>query len=441
MPFNAQTWIDDIVRTSHYILPNELPDCGDLDASPDALVQALAAIRTTQVDANPAAALMPARVPQGSQIPSALNTHFEDVVQGLAAYGIDLHPAVRHALLAVALSAPDRENKLDALKPLMTGIDNGLVYQPTMTWTALLRPQWYDPKHYVTPVLKGGVEPSKSAQGVTSAIVLTEDNMRINAAHMFSWAKPVELTQAKIPAPASVWAELADKAWGSPNPPATSLWAMSFGDQKKWWSFLPPGAAAYNPFYTQQHLTDLFINSTQHSDVTHTTRMGYGIADIFPIAKDTALANYVPIGFLLDAPASLNTWLSMYHHAKAPNVVFSIPPQWLDDLTAKISLVKSLDMLPKYSIFNDDALSQSLSAYRQDGDLQRLQTFMEKAVERQMVLRGQTDKNSGDVFDIGLPIDRYFVASPALPIVPLPAPADEEPAPSDSPSVTESFLP
>ena len=27
-------------------------------------------------------------------------------------------------LLAVALSAPDRENKLDAMKPLMTGIDN-----------------------------------------------------------------------------------------------------------------------------------------------------------------------------------------------------------------------------------------------------------------------------------------------------------------------------
>ena len=201
MPFNAQTWIDDIVRTSHYILPDELPDHGDLDASPDDLVKALAAIRTTQVDANPAAALMPARVPQGSHIPSALNTHFEDVVQGLSAYGIELHPAVRHALLAVALSAPDRENKLDAMKPLMTGIDNGFVYQPTMTWTALLRPQWYDPKHYVTPVLKGGVEPSKSTQGVTSAIVLTEDNMRINAAHMFSWAKPVELTQAKIPAP------------------------------------------------------------------------------------------------------------------------------------------------------------------------------------------------------------------------------------------------
>ena len=60
MPFNAQTWIDDIVRTSHYILPDALPDHGDLDASPDDLVKALAAIRTTQVDANPAAALMPA---------------------------------------------------------------------------------------------------------------------------------------------------------------------------------------------------------------------------------------------------------------------------------------------------------------------------------------------------------------------------------------------
>lgn len=421
MPFHAQTWVDDIVRTSHYILPDTAPDVGDLNASPDELIAGFASIRHTMVDDTPGAALMPARIPQGSSIPTSLSTHFEDVVQGLAAYGMDLHPGVRHALLAVALASPDKENKLDSLKVLMTGIDNGLVYQPTVTWAALLRPEWYDPKHYVTPVLKGGAEPSKSTQGVTSSIVLAEDNMRINAAHMFSWAKPVDLTQAKIPAPAEAWAKTADAAWSSPNPPATSLWAMSFGDQNKWWGFLPPGAAAFNPFYTQEHLTGLFINSTQHADISHTARMGNGIADIFPIAKDTALAGYVPVGFLLDAPTSLNTWVSMYMHAKAPNVLFSIPPEWVDDLHSKVALVKSLDMLPKYSIFNDDDLSKSLVEFRKTANLESLQAFMDQAIQRQMVLRGQTTKNAGDVFDLGLPIDRYYVPTPAQPIVPLPS--------------------
>ena len=420
MPFNAQAWIDDIVRTSQYILPEQVPDIGDLNASPDEIIAALAAIRTTAVDATPAAALMPARIPHGSLSPSALSTHFEDVVQGLAPYGMDLHPGVRHALLAVALLQPNRENKIDAMKSLLTGIDNGMAYQPTITWAALLRPEWYDPKHYVTPVLKGGAEPSKSAQGVTTSIVLTEDNMRINASHMFSWAKPIELAQAKIPAPSSAWADTADKAWSSPNPPATSLWALSFGDQNKWWHFLPPGAAAFNPFYTKEHMTDLFINSTQHADVTHTTRMGNGIADIFPVTKDTALAGYVPVGFLLDAPPNLNTWLSMYHHAKAPNVMFSIPPEWVDDLNTKISLVKSLDMLPKYSIFNDDDVSKNLANFRQTGAIESLQQFMDEAIKRQMILRGQTDKNAGDVFDLGLPMDRYYVPSPSVVIVPLP---------------------
>ena len=450
MPFNAQTWIDDIIRTSQYILPEKTLDIGDFDASPEEIIAGLAAITATDVDMSPAAALMPARIPQGSFIPSALSTHFEDIVQGLAAYGMDLHPAVRHALLAVALASTDRENKLDSLKALLTGIDNGMAYQPTITWAALLRPEWYDPKHYVTPMLKGGTEPSKSAQSVTSSIVLSEDKMRINAAHMFSWAKPIKLSEAKIPAPPEVWSEIADQAWSSPNPPATSLWAMSFGDQHKWWNFLPPGAAAFNPFYTQEHLTNLFINSTQHADVTHTTRMGNGIADIFPITKDTALANYVPVEFFLDAPTSLNTWISMYHHAKAPNVIFSIPPEWVDDLNTKIALVKSLDMLPKYSVFNDDTMSKSLADYRQSGELSSLKEFMDQAIQRQMILRGQTDKNAGDVFDLGLPVDRYYVPSPNAVITPLPkivssdipaASDDNDKSPASFESLSESTQP
>jgi hypothetical protein len=156
------------------------------------------------------------------------------------------------------------------------------------------------------------------------------------------------------------------------------------------------------------------------------------------------------VGFLLDAPPSLNTWLSMYHHAKAPNVLFSITPEWLDDLNTKISLVKSLDMLPKYSIFNDNALSKNLDEFRKSNDLSNLQEFMDQAIQRQMILRGQTEKNAGDVFDLGLPVDRYYVPAPLATIMPLPelsandssaGPTDDNNVSASIDSISESFQP
>ena len=186
MPFAATSWLSDIVRTSDYRLPDFHPELGDINISAEDLILALASVRHLPIDDSPSAALNPARIPVGSAIPSALALHFEDVVQGLSVYGMDLHPAVRHALLAVALASPDKNEKLDALKPLMTGNDNGKVYQPTMTWMALLRPEWYEPKHHVKPILRGGTSPENEARGTTSSIVLVEDNMRINAAQMFT---------------------------------------------------------------------------------------------------------------------------------------------------------------------------------------------------------------------------------------------------------------
>lgn len=418
MPFNAQAWINDIVRTSHYILPDQPVDYGDINATPDELVAALITITSSHVDNAASAALMPARIPEGSLIPEALHTHFEDIVQALASYGTDLHPAVRHALLAVALEAPERESKIDALNVLLTGLDNGMVYQPTITWAALLRPQWYEPKHYVTPVLKGGLEPSKALQGVTSAIVLTEDGMRLNAAQMFSWSQAIELTQAKIPAPADVWTDLADKAWSAPNPPSTSLWAMSFGNPQQFWGLLPPGGAVYNPFYTKEHVAQLFLNQTQHSDIASMVRMGDGIADIFPIDKDTALANYVPIQYLLDAPLGVHSMLSIYMHAVAPNVAFSLPRKWVDDVQSKISLVKSLDMLPQYSIFQNDTANNLLKQYAVSSDTARLQEFMQLAIDHQMLISEQTPARKGNAFDIGLPVSRYYVDAPSEAIMP-----------------------
>ena len=281
MPFAATSWLSDIVRTSDYRLPDFHPELGDINISAEELILALASVRHLPIDDSPSAALNPARIPVGSAIPSALALHFEDVVQGLSVYGMDLHPAVRHALLAVALASPDKNEKLDALKPLMTGNDNGKVYQPTMTWMALLRPEWYEPKHHVKPILRGGTSPENEARGTTSSIVLVEDNMRINAAQMFTWSKPIELTNAKIPAPVEAWEQTANAAWSADNPPATNLWLMSFGDTAKHWEHLLPGAAVYNPFFDDKLLGHLFLNSTQHQETGFSTRMGIGIAHNF----------------------------------------------------------------------------------------------------------------------------------------------------------------
>ena len=416
MTFNTKDWLDAIVRTSDYTLPEELPTFDSLDVPVSELIEQLGSIRSLNVDEQQTAALLPARLQPGTPVPSALQTHFEDVVQGLAAYGIELHPGVRHALLAVALASPNKNEKLESLKPLFTGIDNGLVYQPTMTWMALLKPEWFEPKHPIVPMVKGGTEPSKATQGVTTTIGLAEDNMRINPAHMFTWAKPIELTSAKIPAPPEEWRKIADAAWDLPNPPATSLWLMSFGTQDKWWPFLTPGAALYNPFYDQDNINALFQNSTQHNETSYFTRMGHGIADIYPIEKDTVLANYAPLGYLLDAAPSLNTWLSMYHHAKSNSVVFQIPPEWVTQLRVKVELVKSLDLLPQYSIFSDASLEETLSQYQNSLDINDLTEFMQNAIAKQMLLASQTNNAAGDVFDIGLPVDKFFVPTPVIEI-------------------------
>jgi hypothetical protein len=420
MPFAATSWLSDIVRTSDYRLPDFHPELGDINISAEDLILALASVRHLPIDDSPSAALNPARIPVGSAIPSALALHFEDVVQGLSVYGMDLHPAVRHALLAVALSSPDKNEKLDALKPLMTGNDNGKVYQPTMTWMALLRPEWYEPKHHVKPILRGGTSPENEARGTTSSIVLVEDNMRINAAQMFTWSKPIELTNAKIPAPVEAWEQTANAAWSAANPPATNLWLMSFGDTAKHWEHLLPGAAVYNPFFDDKLLGHLFLNSTQHQETGFSTRMGIGIADLYPLADDASLGSYVPLEYLLHAPLSLNAIASIHHHASSPATSFGVPPAWVRSLDVKRQLTQSLDLMPKYSIFQDDNVVRLLLDYEQTQDFTSFSSFVKSAMEGQMRLAVQTEKSHGDIFDMGLPKDLFFIPAPEHSPIPRP---------------------
>jgi len=417
MTFDAQAWIDAIVRTSE--TPLVMAPAVGAETTLDDIIKALGTLKKTAIDSlNNPGALFPARLPHGFKVPDVIYNHFDELIQGLRVYSTEIHPAVRHALLAVALDGPDRDNMIQSLIPLMTGLDNGLVYQPTITWMAMLRPDLYEPKHLVIPKLKGGQEPSKIAQGTTVSILLTEDNIRLNPANMFTSTHHIELAKAKIPAPVHVWANEADKAWESPNPPSTSLWLMSFGNTQKWWPYMTPGSALYNPFFTKQHITDLFLNSTQYEHTQYTTRMSYGIADIYPLKKDAALVDLVPSSLLLDAPLSCNSIMSIYHHACSEQTTFTVPLEWAREVQNKVELTKSLDMLPQYSIFSNDDIRQHLEQYAQTGDPTSLKAFMAASINHQMLINSQTDRAYADAFDIGLPVQKYYRDAPPEFIIP-----------------------
>jgi len=410
--FNATTWLNQIVKTSEYQLSGNLDTVEGLDIDAQQLIEQLISIKKLDVDQQSRGALLPPRLPKDCPVPAVLSTHFEEIVNSLLPYGTDLHPAVKHALLAVALTEPRREQKIDSLKPLFTGLDNGVVYQPTVTQLAFLRHDWFEPKHYVKPSVKGGADPNKLGQGVTTEIVLSSNNMRVNPKELFTWAKPIELVNAKIPAPASEWAETATQAWSLPNPPTTSLWMLAFADLKTWWAYLPPGAALWNPSIDNEVVEDLFHNSLQHKQLNFYTRMGTGIADIYPVEKDALLATYVEVNDLLNAKPSFNTMMSIYHHSVSDQLAFGIPSEWIDDLKTKTSLMDSLDLIPQYSIFHQGKSLELLDTYATTRDPQALQEFFKFAVSTQLTINSTTRDHLSDAFDLGFPMEADFRSAP-----------------------------
>ena len=106
--FNATTWLNQIVKTSEYQLSGNLDPVEGLDIDAQQLIEQLISIKKLDVDQQSRGALLPPRLPIDCPVPAVLSTHFAEIVRSLLPYGTDLHPAVKHALLAVALTEPRR---------------------------------------------------------------------------------------------------------------------------------------------------------------------------------------------------------------------------------------------------------------------------------------------------------------------------------------------
>ena len=413
----AVGWISSLVRTSAYRVHQDswlyhTPDIKNtwLQSTPSELARALHSIRgiPTLDHLPPGSALCPARVPRDVQIPEALITHFEDVVRELSALHAQesdhsLHPAVIHGLLALGLHSTAQANRTEHtahLQSLM--VPTAQVYQPTVTWLAWLHPEWFADGPRVEPQARGVVEPANPQVGTLAHIQLAQDKRKISAAHMFTRAKPVTLENALIPAAPAVWRDAADAAWSQPNPPATNTWLLAHGDLSTWWAYMPVGAALYQPFLSDEVVATLFDNHLQSSSPRHFTRMGEGIADIFPLNKDAVLGNYAPLQHALDMSMGYSSLMTLWHHANSEATSFSIPAHWAEERYAQLTLAESLGLIPGYSVYADEKMRGSWNNYAKSGELSTLMPLIAEGVRQHILVQDSPHEVRSDAFTMGL---------------------------------------
>lgn len=432
MAFNARSWLDQVVRTSQYKIPAEIPDYGDLNASSAEIIEALSTIDTVAVDFQASAALLPARIPVDVPVPVAATTNFKEIVEGLVPYAESLHPAVRHALVAMALQGDNHElrnERMDVLWPLFDVASNGKVYQPTMTWVSLIRPQWFSPEQPVLASVRGGHAALKEEQGTLTTLALTQGKIRVNPVNMFTWALPIPLTESKQTASPATWAYTAKEAWTLPYPPVTSLWMMGMGDKEDFWEFIPPGAALFSPFYTDGEVDALVHNNVQHIDVGQFFRPGTGLADIFPLDEDAVLASQFNIAPLFDAPMSFATLTALGNLVAHPGCPVSLPQAWSTRAEQQCSLAESLDLLPPYSAFSgvnadgdvvEATAREALTKLSQTNDVVSFKRLLAAVAATQAKIARSHAETPVDAGTLGIPSDtfKWPVGSAVREIVP-----------------------
>lgn len=419
MAFNARNWLDQVVRTSYYKIPENVPDYGDLYATPSEIIEAFTQVESLNIDTQAVGALLPARIPVDVAIPEAFKTNFKEIIEGLVPHSDTLHPACRHALLALALQGDDldvRSARLDHLWPLFDVASAGKVYQPSMTWVSLLRPQWFSPEQPVMASVRGGHAAQKEEQGTLTTVALTQGKIRVNPINMFSWALPIPLTESKQTASPATWAHIAKEAWSLPFPPVTSLWLMGMGDKHDFWDFIPAGAALYSPFYTDGEVDALVHNNVQHIDVGQFFRPGTGIADVYPFDEDPVLAAQFNIAPLFDAPMSFATLTALGNLVAHPGCPVSLPQGWSVRAEQQCCLAESLDLLPPYSAFAgqnadgdpvDSVARAALTELSKSNDAGAFQKLLSAVANTQAKIARSHAETPVDAGTIGIPSDTF----------------------------------
>lgn len=363
--FNAQTWLNQVVRGSNYRVPIDAPDYGALDFPPHKIADALIKVTDhASDDISGFGMLAPPRIPLDTPIPAVLMDVFglSMICDNLASRNKQVHPAVIHALLACAIEyeGPNRDRMFNAVAPLFTSMPNHQsYYQPTLTQAVWLHPDWFARirnRRIVKPSLSTGKAKITREKGGFVSVILRVGDTRVNPSQILTFPSRKTLDEALYPDEAKAFGYLAETGLDSNTPIFTSLWITGLGRKESVWKRMLPGAAIFSPFITRSEIAALAGNMLAKSDAGAWLRMGAGISDIWPVDNDAVLSNYVDMRALLNAPPSTPSWISLLHHATHPGTSFTIPKEWFKNQSDRILIAVSIGLGHEKTILSDQRL-------------------------------------------------------------------------------------
>lgn len=415
--FNTKKWIADTVRTSSYINTGDELDFSNFDL--DFVIQELKSIKTDNFNLDSSGTLLPARYPRDIALPPAILDRWDTFTKELCSVAESLNPAVKHMVLSMALSGDDldiRSQRLDAIKDLFI---KGQVYQPDITWTSLLKPEWFDVDKKVTPVVRGGSK-TDELKGVSTTLSLNVDKIRVNPANLFGSKQAIKAEDAYVMEQHQVWIDTMNNSTTLDYPLVTSLWAYALGDKKVLWNAVTAGAALYSPFYTDSEVDALVVNQSQRSSAGYYFRPGNGISDIYPLADDPVLSNYFNIYPLFEASLSTGSLCAIKNLVAHPGSPVGLSKEWGEHLFGQVKLMKSMDLIPSYSAFSDETSEQRRIA-KKSAAFDCLEEFAENAdpsvfddllialLEHQGEIQSRFEDKYVDAADFGYPASYRYI--------------------------------
>lgn len=415
--FNSIKWLESVVRTSSYIYEESKLTFDNLSSKQ--LGQELCKITELDFNIDSTAALLPARYPKNVNFPEVVFSDWNSFVQPMIDSADIIHPAVKHLVLSLALFTDDvseRKQRLDSVKELYT---KGVAYQPTLTWTSLLMPDWYDADKKITPSIRGGNK-SDELKGVSTSLIITKDKIRINPTEMFTSTRVVAVTDAYYMAEHQTWIDTVNNHNVLDYPLATSAWVYGLGDKSVLWDTVPVGGALYSPFYSNTEIDALVLNQSQISGAGYFFRPGNGISDIYPLKDDPVLSNYINVFPLFEAPLSTGGVCAIKNLASHPGSPVGLPLEWGIYVFEQVKLMSSMDLIPSYSAFSEESgnnmkvLKQAtafdaLSEFSESGDPSSFDDLLKALLHQQALLMNRFEDKYVDSSDFGYPNSYRYI--------------------------------
>lgn len=322
---DATAWLAQFVRHSDF----RYPMVGDVTALADLDVKGWAQALLNAKPAKNTHAVLPPRAPLDVVIPDSLTLALPALGEALA--GQILHPAVVHALLAVAQAQPDPALARSWLKPVFADPDTRM-YQATLTQLGFVERSWYPVKHAVEPMIRRGAHRQNRdgfETGVLVGLTLQQNKLRINPRDLMTSARIVTPATGLMPAERASWQTAAHKAFLYERPLLTSAWLMGLGEKPEFFRIIPAGAALFSPFYTADDVDAIWHNQTRLAVSDKIVpRIGAGLGDIITHQEEGVLSGFADPRHLVEAPLSFAGLLAMHHQLCHPGSPLQIGPGW-----------------------------------------------------------------------------------------------------------------